>query len=72
MANPTAPIAQAIAEVSKLLHKWLEGTKGRRTTKALDNARKGLSRALKLHPELKDDKTFNKYHKKFIDNIARN
>ena len=63
--TPVGGIADAITALTKLLSQWLGGTKGRRTTKALLMARRGLKRALSLHPKLVKDKAFMKHYNSF-------
>jgi len=67
-----SPIAQAIAELSKLFNKVISGSKGRKTTAALVNGRRGLNRALKVHPELLEDRQFMKYYDKFYKYVTKN
>jgi hypothetical protein len=72
VSNPISAVAEAISNVAKMINKWFDGTKGRRTRKALINARRGFKRALLLHPELKDDKAFNKYQNGFQKYVTIN
>ncbi len=64
-------IVSLVNSLTKLLDKWLSGTKGRRTRAALIAAQSALKRAEKLNPEIKDDKTYKKYRKKFDKNKIR-
>ena len=69
MANTDiGALANAWAATMKTINKWLDGTKGRRTTKALLNAKRGLGRAVTLYPDLAKDKTFKKYNNNFLTN----
>ena len=59
-----SPLLSAISPLSKLITKWIDGTKGRRTRGSLLSYRSAVKRALKVHPSLIEDKYFMKYKDK--------
>jgi len=77
MAGPVAPALKVLEQLGKLLNKWLDGTKGRRTRKALLSHNRFVRRLKRVHPEILNDsgefkdKHLRKHHEVFKTNSIR-
>jgi len=69
--TPVGKVADTITAVTKLLTKWLDGTKGRRTRKALKNAQLFINRVEKVY-DIDGDKQLLKYKRNFFNSVTTN